>query len=146
MRLTTFSDYSLRVLIYLAASPGRLATIDQIAAAYGVSANHLMKVVHQLGRLGYVETVRGKGGGMRLARAPAQIVVGEVVRATEDSFGLVECFGEGESDCVIAGTCVLKSALTEALDAFLGVLDGYTLADLAAPSRPLAQALLARQA
>lgn len=133
MRLTTFSDYALRVLIYLGAAPGQLATIDEIAAAYGVSANHLMKVVHQLGRLGYLETVRGKGGGMRLARAPADIVVGEVIRATEEGFDLVECFGEGEPNCVIARSCALKGALGEALAAFLNVLNGYTLADLIVP-------------
>lgn len=146
MRLTTFSDYSLRVLIYLGVAPGRLATIDEIAVAYGISANHLMKVVHQLGRGGYIETVRGKGGGMRLARPPAEIVVGEVLRATEDTFSLVECFGEGKPECVIEGSCELKGALAEALEAFLGVLDRYTLADLVTPSRPLTRMLMAREA
>ena len=141
MRLTTFSDYSFRVLIYLGAAPEGLATIESISAAYGISSNHLMKVVHRLAQLGYIETVRGKGGGMRLARPPGAINVGEVLRATEDSFDLVECMGDG--DCRIARACVLRHALGEARDAFLKVLDGYTLADLLAPARPLAKVLFA---
>lgn len=142
MRLTTFSDYAFRVLIYLGSTPG-LATIADIANAYGISENHLMKVVHQLSRLGYIETVRGKGGGMRLARPPREIRVGEVLRATEDGFDLVECMGEGESDCRIVRACVLKGALGEAIAAFLGTLDRYTLADLVRPS--VAMVLLVRQ-
>src|SRR5512147_889263 len=133
MRLTTFSDYSLRVLMYLAADRERLATIDEIAAAYKISRNHLMKVVHLLARSGYLETVRGKGGGMRLARAPERINVGEVLRATEDGFALVDCFEDGHVDCRIARACVLKNAIAQALEAFLRVLDGYTLADLVVP-------------
>ena len=141
MRLTTFSDYAFRVLIYLGSTQG-LATIADIANAYGISENHLMKVVHQLSRLGYIETVRGKGGGMRLARPPREIRVGEVLRATEDGFDLVECMGEGESDCRIVRACVLKGALGEAIAAFLGTLDRYTLADLVRPS--VAKVLLVR--
>lgn len=141
MRLTTFSDYSFRVLIYLGSAPEGLATIGEISAAYGISSNHLMKVVHRLGQLGYVETVRGKGGGMRLGRPPAEINVGEVLRATEDSFNLVECMDGG--DCRITRACVLRHALAEARDAFLKVLDGYTLAQLLEPARPLAKVLLA---
>lgn len=133
MQLTTFSDYAFRVLIYLGSAPHGLATIADIAAAYGISENHLMKVVHQLARLGYVETVRGKGGGMRLARAPAAINVGEVLRATEDGFQLVECMGDGQSDCRIAPACALKGVLGEATAAFLKTLDRYTLADLLRP-------------
>jgi Rrf2 family nitric oxide-sensitive transcriptional repressor len=134
MRLTTFSDYAFRVLIYLGSAPQGLATIADIAAAYGISENHLMKVVHQLARLGYIETVRGKGGGMRLAKPPAAINVGEVLRATEDGFELAECMTEGESDCRIARACALKGALGEAVAAFLEVLDAYTLADLVRPA------------
>ncbi|HUH93087.1 MAG TPA: Rrf2 family transcriptional regulator [Casimicrobiaceae bacterium] len=144
MRLTSFSDYSLRVLIYLGTTRERLATIDEIAAAYGISGNHLMKVVHHLGRHGYVETVRGKGGGMRLARAPESINVGQVTRTTEDSFALVECFEGGEPDCRIARVCVLRQALSQALEAFLAALDRYTLADLLAPERPLTRILAPR--
>lgn len=144
MRLTTFSDYAFRVLIYLGAAPQGLATIADIASAYGISENHLMKVVHHLARLGYVETVRGKGGGMRLARPPGRINVGEVLRATEDGFDLVECMGERESDCRIARACALQGALGEAVAAFLQVLDRYTLADLARP--PVAKVLFAKTA
>jgi Rrf2 family transcriptional regulator, nitric oxide-sensitive transcriptional repressor len=133
LRLTTFSDYAFRVLIYLGSAPQGLATIADIAAAYGISENHLMKVVHHLSRLGYLETVRGKGGGMRLARAPEAIKVGEVLRATEDGFELVECMGEAESDCRIARACMLKGVLEEATAAFLQALDRYTLADLLRP-------------
>lgn len=142
MRLTTFSDYAFRVLIYLGSTPEGLATIADIAAAYGISENHLMKVVHHLARLGCVETVRGKGGGMRLAKPPEEINVGEVLRATEDGFALVDCMEEGESDCRIARACALKGALGEAVAAFLRVLDGYTLADLARP--PVAKVLFAK--
>ncbi len=129
MRLSTFSDYSLRVLMYLGAQPDRLATIPEIAAGHGVSQSHLMKVVHQLGRCGYIETVRGKGGGMRLARAPRDIVLGEVIRHTESDFTLAECFA-ANSACRIQGACCLNAILDEALSALFLVLDGYTLADL----------------
>lgn len=142
MRLTTFSDYAFRVLIYLGAAPQGLATIADIAGAYGISENHLMKVVHQLARLGYIETVRGKGGGMRLARPAAQINVGEVLRATEDGFDVVECMREGGSDCRIQRACALKGALGEAMEAFLSVLDRYTLAELVRPA--VAKVLLAK--
>ncbi len=140
MRLTTFSDYAFRVLIYVAAAPEGLATIGEIAEAYGISQNHLMKVVHRLSRLGYLETVRGKGGGMRLAKPADSIKVGEVLRSTEDGFELVECM-EAKSDCRIERSCALKGALGEALAAFLEVLDGYSLADLAHRGAPLAKLL-----
>lgn len=141
MRLTTFSDYSFRVLIYLGSAREGLATIEEIASAYRVSPNHLMKVVHYLGQEGYIETVRGKGGGMRLAKAPESINVGRVLRATEEGFDLVECLQPGKAECRIAPACVLKGALAEARDAFLAVLDRYTLADLLVPARPLAKLL-----
>ena len=129
MRLSTFSDYSLRVLMYLGAQPDRMATIAEIAAGHGISESHLMKVVHQLGRYGLIETVRGKGGGMRLGRAPQNIVLGEVIRHTEGDFTLVECFGTNAT-CRIQGACHLNVILDEALNALFLVLDGYTLADL----------------
>ena len=144
MRLTTFSDYAFRVLIYLGGAQD-LATIADIANAYGISENHLMKVVHQLARLGYVETVRGKGGGMRLARPAADIKVGEVLRATEDGFELAECMS-ANADCRISRACGLKHALGAALEAFLRVLDGYTLAELARPGTPVARMLFVRRA
>lgn len=141
MRLTTFSDYSLRVLMYLGVHGERLATIGEVARAYGISENHLVKVVHHLARRGYVETTRGKGGGMRLGRAAESINIGKVVRDTEDSFALVECFDTGHSDCRIARVCVLKQALAGALEAFLAVLDRYTLADLLATRPDLTKVL-----
>ncbi len=129
MRLSSFSDYSLRVLIYLGLHAGRLATVGEIAAAYGISDNHLTKVAHHLGRLGYVETVRGKGGGLRLGRGAAEIRLGEVIRGTEVDFALVECFATG-SQCQIHAACRLPPILDEALAAMFAVLDRYTLADL----------------
>jgi Rrf2 family nitric oxide-sensitive transcriptional repressor len=141
MRLTTFSDYTLRVLIYLGVNEASLATIADIARAYGISENHLMKVVHFLGQRGYVETVRGKGGGMRLARAPDKINVGAVVRETEENLKLVECFDETSSECRIGPACMLRGALGHALDAFFESLDRHTLADLLTPKGKLAKAL-----
>ena len=129
MRLSAFSDYNLRVLMYLGVHPDRLTTIAEIARAHAISENHLMKVVHQLGRSGYIETVRGKGGGMRLARAPREIVLGAVIRQSEGDMALVECYS-GNSACRVEPACRLKGILGEALDAMLLVLDGYTLADL----------------
>lgn len=134
MRLSAFSDYSLRVLMMLGANTDRLVTIGEIARLHDISGNHLTKVVHHLGRAGYIETLRGKGGGMRLARAPSRIVLGEVLRSTESDFALVECFAAG-SRCQIEPACQLKTVLGEALGAMFRVLDGYTLADiLHAPS------------
>ena len=141
MRMTTFSDYSLRVLIYVGVHDDSLATIKGIAAAYQISENHLMKVVHYLAQRGYIETVRGKGGGMRLARAPESINIGELVRGTEENLKLVECFDEEASNCRIESACVLRGVVGRALEAFFGVLDRYTLADLLAPRPKLLQAL-----
>ncbi|PKO40247.1 MAG: Rrf2 family transcriptional regulator [Betaproteobacteria bacterium HGW-Betaproteobacteria-6] len=129
MRLSTFSDYSLRVLMYLGVQDDRLVTIAEIAAVHGISKSHLMKVVHQLGLNGHIETVRGKGGGMRLARAPREIVVGDVIRQSESDFALAECFA-ASATCRIQGACCLPAILNEALSAMFLVLDGYTLADL----------------
>ncbi len=131
MRLTVHTDYGLRVLIFLAAKNGEPATIPEIAEAYGISRGHLMKVVNALARLGYVETTRGRNGGITLARAPASIRVGEVVRQTEENLALVECFSKSKgAGCRIDGTCRLKGVLAEALGAFLATLDGYTLEDI----------------
>lgn len=141
MRLTTFTDYCLRVLMYVGTKGDEIATIDEIAASYGISRNHLMKVVFRLGQLGYLATVRGKGGGMRLARDPAEINLGDLVRQTEEDMALVACFEGPPGMCRIAPACVLRRALGEALDAFLAVLDDYTLADLLAPRTALATLL-----
>jgi len=129
MRLTTMTDYALRLLMYVAQRPERLCTIAEVARAHGISEAHLMKVTHQLGLQGWLETVRGKGGGMRLARAPADVNLGEVVRGIEPDFDLVECFATGDQ-CVLAGHCRLAGVLGAALRQFLSHLDGYTLADL----------------
>ncbi len=142
MRLTTFSDYSLRVLMYLGVHEGRLATVGEIAAAYEVSENHLVKVVHHLAQQGYIETTRGKGGGMRLAQAPRDINIGEVLRGTEDSLTLVECFDAAASECRIESACVLKGIFGRALGAFFTVLDRHTLADLLGTRTKLARILV----
>ena len=121
------------MLIYLGVHDDEIATVGQIAAAYGISANHLMKVVHYLAQGGYIETARGKGGGMRLGLAPEKINLGELVRGTEDNTKLVECFDRNASNCRIEAACVLRGVLGQALDAFFRSLDAYTLADLIAP-------------
>ena len=131
MRLTSFTDYSLRVLIYLATQPGRRATIAEISAKFQASENHLTKVVHFLATEGVLATVRGKGGGIGLARAPGDIGVGDVIRLTEGQAMPAECFGAGSS-CAIAPVCRLRGVLGEAVAAFFAVLDRYTLEDLVA--------------
>jgi Rrf2 family transcriptional regulator, nitric oxide-sensitive transcriptional repressor len=130
VRLTVYTDYSLRMLIYLAVKGDGLATIAEVAGAYGVSKAHLNKVAHRLGRAGYVETARGKGGGLRLARPAEAIGLGEVVRRVEPDMALVPCFEPVRAPCPIAPACGLRGALHEARQAFLAVLDRYTLADL----------------
>lgn len=127
MRLTRYTDYAMRVLLYLGARPDALCSIAEVSRAYGISQNHLMKVVNDLAREGYVASVRGRFGGIRLGRPAGEINVGAVVRHTEDGFELVDCGG-----CVIAPACGLTGALDEALAAFMRVLDGYTLEDLLA--------------
>ena len=141
MRLTNFTDYSLRVLIYLACDPGRRATIAEIAAAFDVSENHLTKVVHFLGQQGWVATVRGKGGDMALARDASQIAVGEVVRQTEGAAMPAECFDKGANTCTIVRICRLQGVLREATEAFHAVLDRHTLADLVHNRAALARML-----
>jgi Rrf2 family nitric oxide-sensitive transcriptional repressor len=144
MRLTGFTDYCLRALIYVAVK-GDLATIDEISEQHGINRNHLVKVVFRLGQLGYLDTLRGKGGGVRLARHPADINLGRLVRETEDDLALVECFQERDCLCVIEPACVLKKALRQALDAFLKTLDNYTVADLIKPNRNLARLMALRE-
>ena len=141
MRLTVFSDYTLRVLMYLALDRTRLATIPEIAAAFGISQNHLTKVVHQLVRTGVLESVRGKGGGVRLARAPEEIRLGQVVRSSEGNVPIVECLSGEPSSCRIAPVCRLTAILVRAFDALYDSLDEYTLADLVGDRGALTQAL-----
>ena len=144
MKLTTFSDYTLRVLMFLALSRDRLATIPEIAAAYGISENHLMKVVHQLARSGVIESVRGKGGGVRLAREPREIRLGQIIRASEGSTPIVECLSADAGACRIAPACRLAKMLVRAFDALFATLDEYTLADLVKAPRAL-EAILVRR-
>ena len=141
MHLTVFSDYTLRVLMYLALDRTRLATIPEIATAYGISENHLMKVVHQLARAGIVETVRGKGGGIRLARAPEAIRLGDVVRASEGDTPIVACLSGDPEACRITSSCRLKGILVNAFEALYDSLDEHTLADLVDRPRVLRQRL-----
>ena len=141
MRLTLHTDYALRTLIFLASSGDSGATAETIARAYRISKNHLVKVIQRLTRLGYLETTRGRGGGVRLARAPADIRVGEVVRQTEDTLALVECFEAQTNSCPLAGACLLETRLAEALRAYFTVLDGYTIADVSANQGSLARLL-----
>lgn len=130
MRLTDYTDYSLRTLIYLGLNRERLVTIQDIADAYGISKSHLMKVVHQLGLAGLVETIRGRSGGLRLGMEPESINIGAVVRGTEPDFTMVECFDRQINECILAPSCELQDVLRQATAAYLAVLDGVTLADL----------------
>mgnify|MGYP003578344254 FL=1 len=132
MRLTVMTDYALRLLMYVAQRQDRLCTISEIAEAYGISEAHLMKVTHQLAIHGWIETIRGKGGGMRLAHSPAEINLGTVVRNMEADFNLVECFAS-DSSCLLTGQCALASVLHAALEGFLQHLDARTLGDLLPP-------------
>lgn len=129
MELNQFTDYSLRVLIYVALKKDELSPIKDIAAAYAVSENHLVKVVHKLGKLGYLRTVRGRGGGVALKMAAGKIGVGEVVRAVE-TMAVVECLPPKQGTCCIAGVCELQAGLKRATAAFMAELDKLTLADL----------------
>lgn len=161
MRLTSYSDYALRSLIYLAVKPtsNEIVNIVDIADSYRISKNHLTKVIHQLGKLGYIDTVRGKNGGIRLAMHPSQINIGQLIRHTESDFALVQCFEElkkqdialiptvnfsttSTSYCAIAPACTLKSAIAEAAEAFIQVLDGYTLDDFLKNKDELYQLLI----
>ncbi len=142
MRLTLYTDYSLRVLLYLGSMDSdKLATIKEISESYGISKNHLMKVTHELGKLGYIETIRGRGGGIRLATKPEEIVIGKVIRQTEEDFYLVDCFNPESVGCIISPVCSLKGALNKAMHAYLTVLDEYTLSDFLHSKEELAALL-----
>ena len=136
MKLTLYSDYSLRVLLYLGSKKQETVTIDEIAGFYRISRNHLVKVVHNLGVSGFILTTRGKHGGIKLARLPEEISIGQVVRHTEPDFDLLECFNSETDHCVITKSCRLKSVLYEARAAFIAVLDKYTLADAVVKTNP----------
>jgi len=135
MRLTRFTDNALRALLFLALDPDDVPTVGEVARKMGMSEDHLLKVVQRLSQLGYVKTIRGRNGGMKLAVRPETIVVGQVVRRTEDNMALVPCFDPAEVSCPIAAACGLAPALDQALQAFLTTLDRYTIADLIASRR-----------
>jgi Rrf2 family transcriptional regulator, nitric oxide-sensitive transcriptional repressor len=144
MRLTLNTDYSLRVLMHVGICRDKLTTINDIAESFGISKAHLMKVVNDLSQKGYLETVRGRSGGIRLMREPRHINVGQVVRDTEKTLGVIGCL-ERRGFCPIERACVLRSALQDATQAFLSVLDAYTLADLIKPQRVLSSLLFDRR-
>ena len=143
MRLTLNTDFSLRVLIHVGLCGDKLTTINDIAQSFGISKQHLMKVVSGLSQNGYLETVRGRNGGIRLMREPRHINIGQVVRDTENQLGVIGCL-ERRGYCPIERACVLRSALQDATQAFLAVLDAYTLADLIKPQRALSSLLFDR--
>lgn len=146
MRLTSYTDYSLRVLIYLSIHSGdSLATIQEIADHYNISKNHLMKVVYELGKEGYLENIRGRNGGLRLAKQPEEINIGKVIRDMEEDFHTVECFDPTKNACILSPACRLKGVLHEALVAYFNVLNRYTLADLVNNKENLQQLLLAQK-
>jgi Rrf2 family transcriptional regulator, nitric oxide-sensitive transcriptional repressor len=141
MRLTLHTDFALRVLMQVGINDDRMTTISEIAASFGISKNHLMKVVNDLGRRGYLKTLRGRNGGIRLMREPSEINIGRLVRETEDEFYVLGCL-ERAGYCRIERVCVLRGAVRDATTAFFAVLDGYTLADLIEPRETLADLLL----
>lgn len=129
MQLTFYTDYALRVLIYLNKMPNKVSTITEISEFYQISKNHLVKVVHSLAQLGYVASIRGKGGGIKLAKPSHEISIGEIVRKMEPNFYLVECFNSGTNRCVITQVCRLRGILSQGIEAFFKVLDSYALSD-----------------
>jgi len=144
MRLTLHTDFALRVLIQVGVNDAKLTTINEIAETFGISKQHLTKVVNSLGRKGYLDTVRGRNGGVRLMREPRHINIGQVVRDTEGELAVIGCL-ERQGYCRIERACVLRGALRDASNAFLGVLDSYTLADLIKPHKALSLLLLDRR-
>lgn len=143
MRITTFSDFALRVLMYLALADGRRATAAEIAGAYGISHHHLTKVVHLLGRSGWIRTTRGQGGGLMLEQPPARIRLGDVVQACEGEVSVAPCRGRPPGDCRIAPACRLAGFFAQARDAFYAELNRHTLADLVVDAVPLQRLLIA---
>ena len=141
MRLTQWTDYSLRMLMYCAIHQERARppTVGEISEVHGISRSHLTKIAMTLAGAGWLETTRGRGGGLRLLKPADQIRVGEVVRLTETDFNLVECFDAGSNSCRIVGSCQLKNVLAEAMSAYLAVLDGATVADLIRPAQRAAE-------
>jgi Rrf2 family nitric oxide-sensitive transcriptional repressor len=139
MRMAEYTDYTLRVLMYCAANPDRLVTIAEMADIHAVSRSHLMKIVNDLGRQGLLETTRGRGGGVRLLQRAEEIRIGDVVRAAETDFRLVECFDASTNACSLTPTCRMKRLLDAALASYFRELDGATLADLVGPPVPRRQ-------
>lgn len=142
MKLTVFTDYSLRVLMYLATQPGKKAKIADMAEAFDVSLNHLVKVAHFLGKKGWISTSRGKGGGVELARPAQEIGIGQVVRDTEGLLAPAECFEPEGGSCAIKSCCQLKNILNQAVQSFYATLDQFTLADVTQNREELSQALI----
>lgn len=136
MRLSEYTDYTLRVLMFCAAHPDRQITIAELAEHHGVSKNHLMKIVNDLARQGVLETTRGRGGGLRLLKQPADIRVGDVVRSSETDFRLVECFDDNTNSCSLTPSCRLKGVFHAALQAYFKELDRVTLVDITGPLLP----------
>ena len=141
MRITAYSNYALRTLMYAALKGDELSRVKDIAAAYNISKAHLVKCVHQLGQWGYLDNYRGRNGGFKLAKLPSEISVGEVLRKTEDGFDLVECFVPDTSTCPLTGLCTLSLTFHKALDAFLEVVDGVTIEDLIVGRKDMMKAL-----
>jgi Rrf2 family nitric oxide-sensitive transcriptional repressor len=141
LQLSLHADYACRVLIYLAARQVQRSSIEEIARAFRISENHLVKVVHRLGQLGFIETTRGRNGGIRLARAPELIAMGDVIRRMEPHFEVVECFSSSSNSCPITGICGLQPALQRARDAFLQTLDEVSLATVSANREALNRTL-----
>lgn len=144
VQLTTHTDYALRILMALGLSAPDKMTATEIGNAYKISVHHLLKIVQQLNELGYVETLRGKTGGVRLSKSPDEIVIGKLIREVENDLGVVACLRKGGEPCIIDGTCRLRGLLDVASQAFLNVLDQYTLADVLKPKAKLVQLLALR--
>ncbi len=130
MHLTNYTDYSLRVLLYLVLHPNQRVSIQEISDFYNISKDHLVKIVHHMSQLGYIKTTRGQGGGIQLSANPQELCIGEVVRNMEPHFHIVECFNHEKNQCQVTPICHLKEIFHEAMDSFLQVLDQYTLSDL----------------